>query len=98
MIKIEIQSSEVKVKSGTSARTGKPYNIREQAGFAFTHARDGKLNSYPVRMTISLGDDQAPYAPGIYQLAPESIYTNRFDQLEISPVLKPLASAVKAVA
>lgn len=98
MIKIEIQSAEVKVKSGTSARTGKPYNIREQAGFAFTHSRDGKPNSYPVPMSISLGDDQAPYAPGVYQLAPESIYTNRFDQLEISPVLKPLASAVKAAA
>ena len=98
MIKIEIQSSEVKVKSGTSARTGKPYNIREQQGFAFTHARDGKLNSYPVRMSITLGVEQAPYAPGVYQLAPESIYTNRFDQLEISPVLKPLASAVKAAA
>ena len=98
MIKIEIQSAEVKTKSGTSARTGKPYSIKEQAGYAFTHARDGKLNQYPVRVSITLGDDQPPYQPGLYQLAPESIYTNKFDQLEISPVLKPLAAAVKAAA
>ena len=96
MIKIEIQSAEVKVKSGTSARTGKPYNIREQAGFAFTHSRDGKPNSDPVKVAIVLGKDQQPYPPGVYQLAPESFYINRFDQLEITPVLKPLASAVKA--
>lgn len=98
MIKIEIQSAEVKTKSGNSARTGKPYSIREQTGFAFTHSRDGKLNPYPVKVSITLGDDQQPYAPGVYQLAPESLYTNRFDQLEISPVLKPLAAAVKAAA
>lgn len=98
MIKIEIQSADVKVKSGISARTGKPYSIPEQQGFAFTYSRDGKPNSYPVKVAIVLGEDQQPYPPGVYQLAPESFYTNRFDQLEISPVLKPLASAFKAAA
>lgn len=97
MIKIEINSAEVRVKSGTSARTGKPYSIREQEGYAHTFDRHGKPNQYPVRMTILLGDDQAPYAPGAYTLAPESLYTNRFGQLEISPVLKPInAAALKA--
>jgi hypothetical protein len=92
MIKIEIQNPEVKTKSGTSARTGKPYSIREQQGFAFTFGRDGKPNPYPVRLAITLGDEQEPYAVGFYTLAPESFYTNRFDQLEISPVLKPVVA------
>lgn len=93
MIKIEIQSAEVKTKSGVSARTGKPYTIREQEGYAHTFDRHGKPNAYPVRLSISLNDDQPPYAPGNYSLAPESLYTNRFNQLEISPVLKPIVAA-----
>lgn len=97
MIKIEINSAEVRVKAGTSARTGQPYSIREQDGWAHTCDRQGKPNQYPVRCTITLGDQQAPYAPGAYMLAPESLYTNRFNQLEIAPVLKPInAAALKA--
>jgi hypothetical protein len=96
MIKIEITTAEVRTKAGVSARTGKPYNIREQDGYAHTHDRQGKLNPYPVRLAISLGDDQPPYPPGIYTLLPESLYTNRFNQLEISPVLKPLQPAQPA--
>lgn len=98
MIKIEIQSAEVRVKSGVSARTGKPYQIREQDGYAHTFDRHGKPNSYPVRLSVSLGDDQQPYPVGVYSLAPESLYTNRFNQLEISPILKPYPQAVPKAA
>lgn len=98
MIKIEIQSAEVRVKSGTSARTGKGYQIREQDGYAHTFDRQGKPNPYPVRLAITLGDDQQPYAPGMYTLAPESLYTNRFNQLEIAPVLRPVSPALAKAA
>ena len=93
MIKIEIQSTEIRVKQGTSARTGKPYSIREQDGYAHTHDRTGKPNPYPVRLSIALEDDRQPYPAGFYTLAPESIYTNRFNQLEISPILKPFENS-----
>jgi hypothetical protein len=93
MIKIEITSAEVRTKNGTSARTGKPYSIREQDGYAHTYDRSGKPNHYPVRLSISLGDEPQPYPPGVYSLLPDSLYTNRFNQLEISPVLKPLQPA-----
>ena len=93
MIKIEIRSAEVKTKSGIAAKTGKPYSIREQSGYAFTVGRDGQPNAYPVPLSISLQQDQAPYAPGVYTLAPSSVYTNRFDQLEISPVLVAVQGA-----
>lgn len=98
MIRVEIKSSDVRTKSGVSAKTGKPYSIREQDGYAFTHGRDGKLNPYPVRLRISLGDDQAAYEPGNYMLCPSSLYTNRFDQLEVSPVLIPEASTARKAA
>lgn len=98
MIKIEVESAETVTKSGVAAKTGKPYNIREQKAYAYTVAPDGKPNRYPTSIKISLRDEQPPYQPGLYTLSPASLYTNKFDQLEISAILAPLpaAAAVKA--
>lgn len=93
MIQIEVKSTEVTTKSGTSAKSGKPYSIREQvAVYAFLHDREGKPNPYPTRISISLRDDQEPYPVGLYTLAPESLYADRFSQLSLGPVLRPIAS------
>lgn len=96
MIKIEIESAEVKTKSGVSARTGKPYSMREQKGYAYTVDQSGKPNKYPNTLVLTLRDEQPPYQPGLYTLAAASLYTNKFDQLEISPVLMPFAPASAA--
>lgn len=96
MIKIEIESAEVKSKSGVSARTGKPYSMREQKGYAYTTDQTGKPNKYPSTLTLTLRDEQPPYQPGLYTLAPASLYTNKFDQLEISPVLIPISTTQTA--
>lgn len=97
MIKIEVTSAEVRTKSGTSARTGKPYNIREQDAYAYTVGRDGQPQKYPQKIVINLGDDQAPYPLGMYQPAAESFYVDRFGGLSLGLVLKPLpVSAAKA--
>jgi len=98
MIKIEIDNAEVKTKSGVSARTGKPYSIREQRGYAYLCDREGKANRHPSTLIISLRDDQAPYAAGFYTLSPASFYTDKFDNLSLSPVLVPLAQQVKQAA
>lgn len=98
MIKIEIDNPEVRTKSGVSARTGKPYTIREQKGYAYLCDREGKPNKHPSTLVITLGDDQPPYAPGFYTLSPSSFYTDRFDNLALSPVLVPVAQQVKAAA
>ncbi|MCZ2152945.1 MAG: G5P family DNA-binding protein [Bryobacterales bacterium] len=93
MINIEVKSTEVIVKSGNSARTGKPYSIREQvAVYAFLHDRDGKPNPYPTRVSVTLRDEQEPYPVGLYTLAPESLYADRFAQLSLVPVLRSVAS------
>lgn len=96
MIRIEIKSANVVPKSGIAAKTGKPYSMREQFGYAYTYDKSGVLNEYPVKFTLTLNDGQEPYAPGDYVLAPESIYTNRFGQFEIFTILKP-ATQVQAV-
>ena len=100
MIKIEIESAEVKTKSGVSARTGKPYSMREQRGYVYCTDKDGKPNRHPNTLCITLRDEQAPYAVGFYTLTAASFYTNKYDQLEISPVLAAIAApaAVKAAA
>ena len=53
-ILVEVKSSEVASKSGTSARSGKPYHIREQSAYAVFPGK-----AYPVEIKFSLGDDQA---------------------------------------
>jgi hypothetical protein len=99
MIKIEIESAEVKTKSGVSARTGKPYSMREQKGYVYTCDRDGKPNRHPNTLVLTLREDQQPYAAGFYTLSPASFYTNKYDQLEVSPVLVAVpVAAVKAAA
>jgi hypothetical protein len=91
-IKIEVKSAEIYTKTGTSARTGKPYSIREQDAYAHICDRDGKPQPYPVKIKLMLGDQQSPHAPGNYQLSDTSFWVDRFAGLSITPVLVPLAA------
>lgn len=97
MIKIEVKDATVQTRSGVSAKTGKPYNIREQEAYAYVFGRDGKPAPYPVRISLSLPDNGPGYNPGTYSLDPSCIYVDRFGGLAISkPRLLPLV--VKAAA
>lgn len=79
MIKIEVKSTETTTKSGTSGKTGKPYSIREQvACYAFLTDRKRQPNAYPTRINVTLEDGQPPYEPGVYTIAEESLYADRF--------------------
>ena len=80
-IMIEIASTEIKSRSGTSARTGNTYSMREQIGYL----HKGEL--YPERIKITLEDNQQPYAIGKYQLAPSSFYVDKYDSVAVRPVL-----------
>jgi len=85
MIKVEVPSTEVFERSGVSSKTGKSYHIREQRAYA--HLPSGK---YPQEIIISLRDDQAPYAPGLYQLDPMGFYVSRFKSLDYKlKLIKP---------
>lgn len=93
MIKIEVSTSVFDQKQGVSARTGKPYSIREQEAWAYLSDRDGKLQPHPQRIRITLADGDAPYQPGMYQLHPSSIYVGDFSQLNIRARLRPMQPA-----
>lgn len=99
MIKVEVQSAEVISKSGTSAKTGKPYSIREQAAYAYLYDRNGNAEPHPRPIRIGLDDGQNPYSPGNYLLTPESIFVGGFGELKFGRVkLRPLANAAQKVA
>jgi hypothetical protein len=83
MIVIEIQSSHVKV---IPTKRGQ---MRKQQAYAHTFQRNGQPNKYPVPAEVIVPDDAQPFAPGHYTLAPQSIYTDQYGQLKLSPVLVP---------
>lgn len=93
MIKIEVNSATFDAKNGVSARTGKAYSIREQEAWAFCTGPDGKPQPHPQRIKLALGDVQAPYQPGLYQLALASLYVDKYNQLAIRARLAPLPAA-----
>jgi hypothetical protein len=98
MLKVEVSSANFSLKEGVSAKTGKPYKIREQEGWMYCYGRDGKPQPHPQLIRVTLDDDQEPYQPGNYILCPSSIYIDRFGQPAIRARLRaqmaaPLAKA-----
>jgi hypothetical protein len=93
MLKIEIEKADVNVKSGVSARNQKQYQIREQN--AYVHIPGQK---YPQPIKLVLADDQQPYAPGSYTLAPESFFVGRFGDLQCRPRLAPVVARTQGAA
>lgn len=96
-LSVEVHSAEVQVKSGTSRRTGNPYSIKEQTGYI----RIGDA-PYPEKMKLTLGDDEPPYQPGIYELNSDSFFIGNFGDLQVRARLnrasrKNLGSELKAV-
>ncbi len=98
MIKVEITDETFQIKQGTSQRTGKPYSIREQEAWGYFYSPDGKAHPHPQRIRVSLGDMQEPYKRGMYQIAPESFYPDRFGQVTCRVQLRPAAPAVAKAA
>lgn len=80
---IEITSTHVDVRNGTSQRTGKPYSIYEQQAYMHTG------EPYPVRIKINLESGQNAYQPGNYDLHPSSFFADRFGSMSVRPVLVP---------
>lgn len=96
MLKIQVETTVVDTKNGNSAKTGKPYSIREQEAWMFGYDREGKPHPHPQRIRLTLDDDQKPYEVGTYQLDPSSIYVDRFNQIAIRARLRAVAQVAPA--
>lgn len=90
MIKIEIKSTDIEPFSGISKTTGKPFAIRNQEAYAYTFDKNGVLRPYPELIKLSLEDNQLPYPIGFYQMAPQTVFVDKFQRLAIGrPSLLP---------
>lgn len=98
MFKVQVETTVFDLKQGTSAKTGKPYSIREQEAWMFGYGRDGKPQPHPQKIKLTLDDDQPPYEIGNYTLDPSSIYVDRFGQIAIRARLRPLVQAAAKAA
>ena len=97
MLKVSVETEVVDVKSGTSAKTGKPYQIREQEAWMFGYGRDGQPQKHPQKIKLTLDDEQEKgYPVGQYILDPASIYVDRFGQVAIRARLRVAAASVPA--
>jgi len=81
VIRIEIKSAKVNVKSGTAKASGKPYTIKTQEGYAHTVDREGKPRPYPQQIEIALEKEQEPFAPGVYTIGPATLYVGDYNRL-----------------
>lgn len=86
MIKVEIGADAV--RSFTS-KAGKSFRMCE--AYAFTLDPQGKQHPHPSRCEFFLNDSDPVPAPGLYLLAPASIYVDRSGRLSIAPKLVPAA-------
>lgn len=93
MIKVEITSGQVEEKRGVSARSGKPYAIREQEAWFHTCDKSGAPRAHPERGVVVIEDNDRPYPPGVYTICPSSLFMGRFGSPDIRVRLRPIAAA-----
>lgn len=97
MIRIQIAQTGVREQTGTSQRTGKPYSMRIQTGYAFPVDAHGNPPPYPEKFDIILGREQPDaYPVGEYTLHPSAVYVDQRGNLSISPRLTPAPAKLAA--
>lgn len=94
MIKIEIKSDKVEAFSGVSKKTGRPFSMNNQTGYANLIDANGEVLRQALKITLN--DDQKPYQPGMYMLAPSSLFIDSFSRLVVGRLaLLPLAQSAQ---
>jgi len=89
MLKIQVKSTAVQLREGTSGK-GKPYSINEQE--AWCDLPNGERR----RVKISLEAKKPPYAVGDYVLSPESFMVDQYGQLNLGRItLQPVVAGAR---
>jgi hypothetical protein len=87
-VRIKVKSAEVQERQITRSRDNKQFTFREQQGLV-------AMGDEVRAIVIGLGDKQAPFPPGDYELLDRSFYVDRNGHLAVGRLeLKPIASAV----
>lgn len=98
MLKITVSQTTVRELKGVSAKSGKPYHMRFQTGYAWTVDREGNPPPYPEKIELMLGADDFPWAPGSYTLHPSSLYVDQNGRLSCTPRLTPIVAKASSTA
>lgn len=98
-IKVRILADKVQVLKGIG-KTGKPYELHIQTGYAYTVDADGQVAEIPEKFEFVLPDDgqggiSRPFQRGDYTLSPASFYVSRDGRLAINPRFVPVAVSPK---
>lgn len=94
MIRIEISSTRYEEKQ-MPGKNG-VWTKREQSAWAYLRDVDNKEDRHPVRILVPLEQNQPPYQPGMYTLAPSSFGVGRWGDLSVRPQLVPLQGKAQA--
>lgn len=90
MWKVEVEEAKVETKSGVSARTGRPYSIREQTCWLYGYDDQAKAFKHAQKIKVTLADEQAnAYPVGLYAVHPGSVYVDKFGQASLKVRLMP---------
>jgi len=91
MIKVSINSTDIRNFNGVSAKTQKPFSLAFQTMWVFLSDKAGNLNPYPekVETILEKNDRGEPlvYAVGDYVLADSSVQIDRSGNWALRPVL-----------
>ncbi len=80
--KITITKPDLNVVKGTSAKSGKPYELRIQTGYLHSVGDDGVVADFPDKFEFILQDGEDAYPRGQYFLSPSAIQVSRDGRLE----------------
>lgn len=89
-MKINVSSTEVKVRNVSRKRDGKAFTFREQSGTVDLPNGERRV------IALSLEEGQAGYAPGVYTLLDASFFVDRNGRLALGRLhLAPLVEAAR---
>jgi hypothetical protein len=92
MWKVEVEKAVIAVKSGVSARTQKPYQMREQEAWMYAFDENGQPYKHPQKISFVVPDDQPnAYPIGVYFVHPGSVYVDKWGQASVKVRLMPAA-------
>lgn len=81
---IEIDANTMIEERAGTDKNGNAYLIRKQPGWLEFGAK------YPVQVMLRLESGEQPHPPGRYDLAPQSIRSGKYGDIEFNPVLLPM--------
>jgi Helix-destabilising protein. len=96
MFRVIVETADVFEKKGIAAKTGKPYQIREQEVYVYLLDSQGVEKKFPSAIRVGL-DDSPAYQPGEYRLSPDFLHVGDFARLMVGRIrLLPKAAALAA--